>query len=72
MSETPASDAGLQVGDIVTAVDGAPIEGNADLVAVIAERRPGDAIVITDRRASVTRELTVTLGTQPENAPATS
>ncbi len=61
----PAASAGLQAGDIVTAIDGKPIEGSADLVAAIAAKKPGDSITLTVKRGSGTETITATLGTQP-------
>jgi putative serine protease PepD len=67
----PAERAGLRAGDVVTAIDGAPITGSAELVAAIAARAPGDRIVLTVRRGSDTVEVTATLGTQPATRSAT-
>ena len=67
----PAATAGLRAGDVVTAIDGKPIEGSADLVAAIAAKSPGDSIVLTVRRGSGTETITATLGTQPAQRSAT-
>jgi putative serine protease PepD len=61
----PAAAAGVQAGDIVTAIDGKAITGSGDLVAAIAAGHPGDKIKLTIRRGSGTRTLTASLGTQP-------
>jgi putative serine protease PepD len=61
----PAERAGLEAGDVVTAIDRAPITGSAELVAAIAAKAPGDRIALTVRRGSDTVEITATLGTQP-------
>ncbi len=62
---SPAGEAGVQTGDVVTAIDGKPITGSGDLVAAIAAKDPGDAAKLTVRRGSGTHTLIVTLGTQP-------
>lgn len=67
----PAASAGLQAGDIVTAIDGTPIQGSADLVAAIAAKKPGDRITLTVTRGSGTQTITATLGTQPAQRTAT-
>ncbi|MGE0029480.1 MAG: S1C family serine protease [Thermoleophilia bacterium] len=67
----PAASAGLKAGDIVTAVDGKPIEGSADLVAAIAAKNPGDSITLTVTRGSGQQTITATLGTQPAQRTAT-
>jgi putative serine protease PepD len=61
----PADSAGLQVGDVVTSVDGKAITGSGELVAAIASHAPGDRLKIEIRRGSGTQTLTATLGTQP-------
>jgi serine protease Do len=63
---SPAEKAGLTVGDLVTAVDGAALDAKSDLATVINAHKPGDTVVFAvigaDRN---TRDVTVTLG---ENA----
>ena len=58
---SPAQEAGINVGDIVLAVDGEPVNGQAGLVAAIRDRNPGESIVIDlvrdDERVSVTATL---------------
>jgi putative serine protease PepD len=67
----PAATAGLKAGDVVTAIDGTPIQGSADLVAAIAAKKPGDRIALTVKRGSDTVTITATLGTQPAQRTAT-
>ncbi|MDP4642137.1 MAG: trypsin-like peptidase domain-containing protein, partial [Ilumatobacteraceae bacterium] len=43
---SPAEQAGVLIGDIVLAVDGEPVNGQAGLVAAIRDRTPGDSISI--------------------------
>ena len=57
-----AATAGLQQGDIITAVDGQPVEQTADLVGALRSKAPGDTIVITVDRGGQQVELTATLG----------
>jgi putative serine protease PepD len=61
----PADSAGLQVGDVVTSVNGKQITGSGELVAAIASHAPGDRLKIGIRRGSGTQTLVATLGTQP-------
>ncbi|HWT25578.1 MAG TPA: PDZ domain-containing protein, partial [Solirubrobacteraceae bacterium] len=61
----PADDAGLRAGDVVTHFGGAQVADANDLVAAIAEHRPGDEVRVTVRRGSDSVDLTVRLGTQP-------
>jgi putative serine protease PepD len=61
----PADAAGLETGDLVTAIDGADIAGSDDLVAAIAAAGVGDEIVLTVTRDGEELSLAATLGTQP-------
>jgi S1-C subfamily serine protease len=61
----PAEAAGLRSGDIITAIDGAPV-GDADQLEVLSvTRSPGDQVRLTHRRAQTSADVTVTLGAQP-------
>lgn len=59
--------AGLQVGDVVTAVDGQAILSNGELVALISGRGVGTAVQITVRRGPDTLTIPVTLGPHPDD-----
>ena len=48
---SPAEAAGVQVGDIITAVDGTPIDANHRLADVVSQYQPGDRVKITVWRA---------------------
>jgi len=67
-SGSPAADAGLRSGDLVTAVDGTEITSGDGLVAQIAGHKPGDRVSLTVHRDSQTSSVDVTLGTQPSQA----
>jgi S1-C subfamily serine protease len=57
-------------GDLVTAIDGTPVESADDLVRIVTgDLRPGDRAVFTVVRGSRTLELTVRLGERPSDAP---
>jgi S1-C subfamily serine protease len=65
-ANSPAAKAGLQVGDVITAVDGQQIDAQHSLVdMLIFDHKPGDKIKLTVDRNGSTQELTVTLGTRP-------
>jgi putative serine protease PepD len=66
----PAADAGVRAGDVVTKFGGKTIGDGGDLVAAIAGHKPGDRVELTVRRGSSTKQLTVTLGTQPTQRTA--
>lgn len=65
--ESPAVSAGLQVGDVVTAVDGQAILTSAELVEKISTYAPGDIITLTFRRDADTLTRSVTLGQNPND-----
>jgi len=59
-----ASDAGLKVGDVITAVNGSPVASPMQLRAIIAAHRPGDKVTLTVRRSGSTLTLHATLGSR--------
>jgi len=63
----PADSAGLKADDVITAVDGQSI-GNPDaLTAKLASRAPGDKVTLTIDRGGSTKQIQVTLGSQPSS-----
>jgi S1-C subfamily serine protease len=66
--DSPASAAGLQEGDVITAIDGEPVEDPQALVDAIAEREPGDMITLTvyQRDSEEEREIEITLAEHPD------
>jgi serine protease Do len=62
---TPAEAAGLQDGDIITAIDGRRIDGQNPLDDVLSQYKPGDTITLTVLRAGQTMQLPLTLGVRP-------
>jgi S1-C subfamily serine protease len=67
--DSPASVAGLKEGDVITAVDGEPVESSQTLADALAERKPGDKITLTvyQRNSEEEREVQVTLAEHPDN-----
>jgi putative serine protease PepD len=62
---TPADEAGLEAGDIVTAVDGEEVTSADELRQAIDSHQPGDEVELTVERDGETETVTVTLGTRP-------
>ncbi len=58
---TPAEKAGLQVGDVVTAVNGDPVDSALSLVGYIREQAVGDSVKLTVIRGGQTMDITATL-----------
>jgi putative serine protease PepD len=64
-SGTPAAEAGLQAGDVVTSVDGDPVGSAAALQSAIDAKKPGDRVIVDYLRNGERRTVTVTLSTRP-------
>ena len=66
VSGSPAESAGVQVGDIITKVDGVTIdEQKNSLAAIISNKKIGDSITLSIWRNSSTMDLKATLTTAP-------
>lgn len=70
--DSPAAAAGLQVGDIITAIDDEEVASASALTEAIAQHKPGDKVTLTVQRAGTDgleeTTLTVTLGGSPDDA----
>jgi serine protease DegQ len=64
----PAAAAGLHPGDVIVAVDGKALENPEQLLGAIRARKPGDRLTLRLLRDGQQRDVTVTLGEQPEGA----
>ena len=66
LPDTPAGQIGLFSGDVITAVDGIPINSAEDLSNVMDQRRPGDIIMLTwIDRAGIPRSAPLVLAKGP-------
>jgi Do/DeqQ family serine protease len=63
--DSPAERAGLEIGDVVIALDGEPIENANDLTTALAEREPGDEVTATVVRDRRQRQMSIELGEFP-------
>jgi len=66
---SPAAQAGLEPGDLITAVDGVKITSTEAFIAKVAQDSPGQVISLTVKRDGQTKQIKVTLGKQPAKAP---
>src|SRR5215216_835328 len=64
-SGSPAAKAGLQVGDLVTAIDGKSVQSSAEMVAAIRDHKPGDKVSLTVNRGGNQTTISATLGERP-------
>ncbi len=61
VSGSPADQAGLKVGDTITAIEGKDLKNGDDLVAAIASRKPGSKARLTFVRNGKKQDATVTI-----------
>ena len=62
LPESPALKAGMQVGDVIVAIDGTAVKSSDDLRAVLEKRFVGDVLKVSAMRAGKRLELNVTIG----------
>jgi putative serine protease PepD len=62
---TPAAQAGLKAGDVVTAVDGTSIASGDDLTRAIDSHKPGDTITLKYRRGGSEHTVDLKLAARP-------
>ncbi len=70
MDDSPAAKGGLQVGDIILAVNGKTIEMSADLPHLIGTMKPGARAELTVVRDGHRKPLMITVGTLPDEGSA--
>ncbi len=64
---TPAEQAGLQQGDVITSVDGESVQGAESLTAQVRERGPGDEVTLGVVRGGQLLDVQVVLGTRADD-----
>ena len=67
VEDSPAQQAGLQKGDVITAVNGTAVDSDA-LVDLVGASEVGDKLVMSVYRQGTTSEITVTVGEQIQSA----
>ncbi len=67
LTGTPAADAGLQVGDVITAINGQSVDSNGALSTRLHGHHPGDTVKVTwtEAASGQSRTATVTLTSGP-------
>ncbi len=61
----PGAKAGLQTGDVITAIDGKKVEGPDDLTMDVVSKAPGSVVTLDVMRNSQPTKVKVTLGQRP-------
>ena len=64
--DSPAADAGLQSGDVVTKIGDTTVSDDDDLIRAVRARDPGDDVTVTYTRDGNSEETQVTLGDRSE------
>ncbi len=59
--DSPSAKAGLQIGDVITQLDGKPVNDAGELQALISGKRPGTKVTLSVLRDSKTTSVPVTL-----------
>jgi putative serine protease PepD len=67
---SPAAQAGLKPGDLITAVNGQTVTSTDAFIAKVSQDDPGQTITLTIKRNGEIKQIKVKLGTQPAKAPA--
>ena len=68
VADSPAEQSGLQVNDIITAVNGTAITGSTDLVNTVKGAAIGDELTLSVYRQGKEMELTLTVGEKTQDA----
>ena len=68
VADSPAAKAGLQIGDLVTAIGGTKIDQTHSLSDLIQQKKPGDSVALDVTRGSQTLTITVTLGASAQSS----
>jgi S1-C subfamily serine protease len=62
---TPAADAGLKPGDLITAINGRAIASTQQFITTVGNFAPKQTITLTVKRGGSTQQIKLTLGTRP-------
>jgi S1-C subfamily serine protease len=67
VADSPAAKAGLQVGDVITAIGGTKIDATHALSDLIQQKKPGDSVELAVTRGTQNLTITVTLGASAQS-----
>ncbi len=70
--DSPAADAGLQPGDVITAVNNAKVSDPRELAVNVADIQPGDQAHLTVIHDGQTKDVTVKVGKMPNEQTASN
>jgi serine protease Do len=64
----PARDAGIELGDVIVSVDGAPVKDTGDLMERVARKQPGERVALEVVRYGQKRDVSVRLASMNNEA----
>ena len=64
---SPAENAGLRLGDVITKFNGNNVDTAAELVQFVRDAEPGDKVAVTFYRGEAKRDITITIGSRVLN-----
>ncbi len=67
-----AGSSGLQLGDVITAIDGRPMTGSQDVIDAVRGHQAGDEVTVTFEREGQIQSLVVRLGSRATTTPTTN
>jgi len=70
LPKSPAGKAGIEAGDVVTTLNGKPVDGSGQLTRGVAAIPPGGKAALGILREGKKKELTMTVAQRPENEEA--
>ncbi len=65
-SGSPADDAGIKNGDVITSIDAKTVDTEQDVQTIVREHRPGDKVAVVVQRSGSAKTLQATLATRPD------
>jgi len=66
-AKSPAAQAGVKVGDMVTAVNGAAVKTAQDVIDLVRNKKAGDTVTLSIRRGTESLSIKVTAASAPTN-----
>ena len=63
--DSPAADAHIEQGDVLTSINGAPLSRASDFTGIISAMAPGTTVYLATWRDGEARQVTLTLGSAP-------
>jgi putative serine protease PepD len=66
---SPAQSSGVQASDVVTAINGKPINSTEQFIEAVDNYNPGQTITLTVKRGGQTKQIQLKLGTRPQTTP---